>query len=67
VLGADPDREGGFRGPYDKDVAFHEPLTTVRLYRRGNRTTGDDHYDYDSAPAPNRAGGKAGCPSGLAL
>ena len=28
VLGADPDREGGFRGPYDKDIAFHEPLTT---------------------------------------
>ena len=28
VLGADPDREGGFRGPYDKDVAFHEPFTT---------------------------------------
>ena len=28
VLGADPIREGGFRGPYDKDVAFHEPLTT---------------------------------------
>jgi probable F420-dependent oxidoreductase len=27
-LGADPDREGGFRGPYDKDVAFHEPFTT---------------------------------------
>ncbi|MDA0791579.1 MAG: LLM class F420-dependent oxidoreductase [Proteobacteria bacterium] len=29
VLGADPDRPGGFRGPYDKDVAFHEPLTTL--------------------------------------
>ena len=28
VLGADPDREGGFRGPYDKDVAFREPFTT---------------------------------------
>lgn len=28
VLGADPDREGGFKGPYDKNVAFHEPLTT---------------------------------------
>jgi len=28
VLGADPDRPGGFRGPYDKDIAFHEPLTT---------------------------------------
>lgn len=28
VLGADPDRPGGFQGPYDKDVAFHEPLTT---------------------------------------
>jgi len=27
VLGADPDRPGGFRGAYDKDVAFHEPLT----------------------------------------
>ena len=28
VLGVDPDRPGGFRGPYDKDVQFHEPLTT---------------------------------------
>ena len=28
VLGADPDRPGGFKGAYDKDVAFHEPLTT---------------------------------------
>ena len=27
VLGADPDRPGGWRGPYDKDVAFHEPFT----------------------------------------
>jgi probable F420-dependent oxidoreductase len=27
VLGADPDRPGGWQGPYDKDVAFHEPLT----------------------------------------
>jgi probable F420-dependent oxidoreductase len=27
VLGADPDRPGGWEGPYDKDVAFHEPLT----------------------------------------
>jgi probable F420-dependent oxidoreductase len=28
VLGADPNRPGGWRGAYDKDVAFHEPLTT---------------------------------------
>ncbi len=28
VLGADPNRPGGFSGPYDKDVQFHEPLTT---------------------------------------
>jgi probable F420-dependent oxidoreductase len=28
VLGADPDRPGGFTGPYDKDIQFHEPLTT---------------------------------------
>ena len=28
VLGADPDRPGGFEGPYDKDVAFPEPFTT---------------------------------------
>lgn len=27
VLGADPDRPGGFKGAYDKDVAFHEPFT----------------------------------------
>ena len=27
VLGADPDRPGGWKGPYDKDVAFHEPFT----------------------------------------
>ena len=27
VLGADRDRPGGFSGPYDKDTAFHEPLT----------------------------------------
>lgn len=26
VLGADRDRPGGFEGPYDKDVAFHEPF-----------------------------------------
>ena len=28
VLGADPNRPGGFQGPYDKDVAFNEPFTT---------------------------------------
>ena len=28
VLGADRNRPGGFEGPYDKDVAFHEPFTT---------------------------------------
>ena len=27
VLGADRNRSGGFTGVYDKDVAFHEPLT----------------------------------------
>ena len=27
VLGADPNRPGGWSGPYDKDVAFHEPFT----------------------------------------
>jgi len=27
VLGADPDREGGWNGPYDKNVRFHEPFT----------------------------------------
>lgn len=29
VVGADPDRPGGLRGVYDKEVAFHEPLTTL--------------------------------------
>ena len=27
VLGADPDRPGGWSGAYDKDVAFHEPFS----------------------------------------
>jgi probable F420-dependent oxidoreductase len=27
VLGADRNRPGGFSGPYDKDVQFHEPFT----------------------------------------
>ena len=27
VLGADRNRPGGFEGPYDKDVAFHEPFS----------------------------------------
>jgi probable F420-dependent oxidoreductase len=27
VMGADPNRPGGFNGPYDKDTAFHEPFT----------------------------------------
>jgi probable F420-dependent oxidoreductase len=26
VVGVDRDRPGGFEGPYDKDVAFHEPF-----------------------------------------
>ena len=30
VLGADPNRPGGWRNrPYDKDVQFHEPFTTL--------------------------------------
>lgn len=30
ILGADPSgRPGGWRGPHDKDNAFHEPLTTI--------------------------------------
>lgn len=28
VLGVDPGRPGGFKGPYDKDTVFHEPFTT---------------------------------------
>src|SRR5215213_5042087 len=27
VLGADPDRPGGWSGAYDKNVAFHEPFS----------------------------------------
>ncbi len=29
VIGADRDRPGGFTGPYDKDVAFHEPFAVL--------------------------------------
>ncbi|MBT6244644.1 MAG: LLM class F420-dependent oxidoreductase [Gammaproteobacteria bacterium] len=29
VLGADPDRPGGWKGAYNKDTQFHEPMTTL--------------------------------------
>lgn len=29
VVGVDRDRPGGFEGPYDKDVAFHEPFVLL--------------------------------------
>ena len=29
ILGADPDRPGGWQAPYDKNTSFHEPLTTL--------------------------------------
>ena len=29
VVGAKRERPGGFEGPYDKDVAFHEPFTVL--------------------------------------
>ena len=38
VLGADPDRPGGFKGPYDKDIAFHEPLTTFAFIAAVTKT-----------------------------
>lgn len=38
VLGADPDRPGGFSGPYDKDVAFHEPFTTFAFIAAATRS-----------------------------
>jgi len=40
VLGADPDRPGGFSGPYDKDVRFHEPLTTFAFIAGVTSTIG---------------------------
>ena len=38
VLGADPDRPGGWKGPYDKDSAFHEPFVLFG-YLAGVTTT----------------------------
>ena len=32
VLGADARRPGGFNGPYDKDIQFHEPFTTFAFF-----------------------------------
>ena len=42
VLGADPDRPGGLPkgAPYDKDVAFHEPLTTLAFIAGVTQTLG---------------------------
>ena len=38
VLGADPDRPGGWRGPYDKDTPFHEPFVTFGYLAAVTRT-----------------------------
>ncbi|MCE2460170.1 MAG: LLM class F420-dependent oxidoreductase [Pseudomonadales bacterium] len=41
VLGADPDRPGGWSGrPYDKDVAFHEPFTLFSFMAAATNTLG---------------------------
>ena len=40
VLGAAPDRPGGWSGPYDKDVAFHEPFTLFSFMAAATRTIG---------------------------
>jgi probable F420-dependent oxidoreductase len=38
VLGADPDRPGGWDGPYDKDVSFHEPFVMLGYLAAVTRT-----------------------------
>ncbi len=38
VLGADPNRPGGWRGPYDKDTPFHEPFVTFGYLAAVTRT-----------------------------
>jgi probable F420-dependent oxidoreductase len=38
VVGADRDRPGGFTGPYDKDVRFHEPFVTFGFIAAVTRT-----------------------------
>ena len=38
VLGAGPNRPGGWSGPYDKDVAFHEPFTTFAFMAAVTKT-----------------------------
>ena len=40
VLGADRNRPGGFEGPYDKDVRFHEPLTAFAYLAGVTETIG---------------------------
>ena len=38
VLGADPDRPGGWSGPYDKDTPFHEPFVLFGYLAAVTRT-----------------------------
>ncbi len=38
VLGADPDRPGGWSGPYDKDTPFHEPFVLFGYLSAVTRT-----------------------------
>ena len=38
VLGADPDRPGGWNGPYNKDTPFHEPFVLFGFLAAATRT-----------------------------
>ena len=60
VLGADPNRPGGWRGPYDKDVAFHEPFTVFLVHGGTHDSHRVRHMRAHPAAAPDRAGGEAG-------
>ena len=67
VLGADRDRPGGFEGPYDKDVAFHEPFTLLQLRRRRDDDARAGHRRADPPAAPDRARRQAGRRGGRAV
>ena len=68
VLGADPDRPGGFeRSLRQADIAFHEPFTFFAFAAAvtDHDRTGD--HGAGAAPAPDGAGGQAGGRGGPAV
>src|SRR3982074_3158954 len=67
VLGANPERPGGWKGPYTYRHSFHEPFVLFGFLAAATPPRGAGHRHPDPSAAPDRARGEAGRRGGRAL